>query len=243
MTVHPVRDAERIQRPYQGTYMSARRYVMKTFSDSKSQTLRAKAERFLESRALSGVRRQPAAPRGAGGDVRGPDHRGAGRAAARRPGRLPRPDRRFGGRPRPHRGSARAYRAGHRAGPRLSQPRPRHPDPLGGRTPAAASGHAAAFRPLRGRVRPRRAVGRAAPGGHGGAAHGPRPAEGGRQLGVRRGAPPRRHARRRLARRRGPEGGRARRAGAAQRPGGGAGECHGVGDGPVPLRPLPRSGT
>jgi excinuclease ABC subunit A len=47
VTVHPVRDAGRIQRPYQGTYMSARRYVMKTFSDSKSQTLRAKAERFL----------------------------------------------------------------------------------------------------------------------------------------------------------------------------------------------------
>lgn len=49
VTVHPVRDAERIQRPYQGTYMSARRYVMKTFADSKSPTLRAKAERFLIS--------------------------------------------------------------------------------------------------------------------------------------------------------------------------------------------------
>ncbi|MGQ4377876.1 ATP-binding cassette domain-containing protein [Streptomyces sp. SAS_267] len=47
VTVHPVREAERIQRPYQGTYMSARRYVMKTFSDTKSATLRAKAERFL----------------------------------------------------------------------------------------------------------------------------------------------------------------------------------------------------
>ncbi|MER5936628.1 excinuclease ABC subunit UvrA [Streptomyces sp. NPDC001928] len=47
VTVHPVRDADRIQRPYQGTYMSARRYVMKTFSDSKSATLRTKAERFL----------------------------------------------------------------------------------------------------------------------------------------------------------------------------------------------------
>lgn len=45
--MHPVRDAERIQRPYQGTYMSARRYVLKTFSDTKSPTLRAKAERFL----------------------------------------------------------------------------------------------------------------------------------------------------------------------------------------------------
>ncbi len=49
VTVHPVREAERIQRPYQGTYMSARRYVMKTFAESKSQTLRSKAERFLES--------------------------------------------------------------------------------------------------------------------------------------------------------------------------------------------------
>ncbi|MBC9713833.1 excinuclease ABC subunit UvrA [Streptomyces sp. TRM66268-LWL] len=48
-TVHPVRDAERIQRPYQGTYMSARHYVLKTFAESKSQTLRSKAERFLES--------------------------------------------------------------------------------------------------------------------------------------------------------------------------------------------------
>ncbi|MFJ3024360.1 ATP-binding cassette domain-containing protein [Streptomyces tendae] len=49
VTVHPVRDAGRIQRPYQGTYMSARRYVMKTFADSRSATLRAKAERFLTS--------------------------------------------------------------------------------------------------------------------------------------------------------------------------------------------------
>ncbi|MDV9189142.1 excinuclease ABC subunit UvrA [Streptomyces sp. SR27] len=49
VTVHPVREAGRIQRPYQGTYMSARRYVMRTFADSKSATLRAKAERFLTS--------------------------------------------------------------------------------------------------------------------------------------------------------------------------------------------------
>ncbi|SFS44435.1 excinuclease ABC subunit A [Streptomyces sp. ok210] len=47
VTVHPVREAGRIQRPYQGTYMSARRYVMHTFADTKSRTLRAKAERFL----------------------------------------------------------------------------------------------------------------------------------------------------------------------------------------------------
>ncbi|MFG3509219.1 ATP-binding cassette domain-containing protein [Streptomyces sp. NPDC047821] len=49
VTVHPVREAGRIQRPYQGTYMSARRYVLHTFAESKSQTLRAKAERFLRS--------------------------------------------------------------------------------------------------------------------------------------------------------------------------------------------------
>ncbi|MEE1742691.1 excinuclease ABC subunit UvrA [Streptomyces sp. BE147] len=49
VTVHPVREAGRIQRPYQGTYMSARRYVMHTFADSRSATLRAKAERFLTS--------------------------------------------------------------------------------------------------------------------------------------------------------------------------------------------------
>ncbi|MCJ0875113.1 excinuclease ABC subunit UvrA [Streptomyces sp. AP-93] len=47
VTVHPVREADRIQRPYQGTYMSAQRYVMRTFADSKSLTLRARAEKFL----------------------------------------------------------------------------------------------------------------------------------------------------------------------------------------------------
>ncbi|MFC9682061.1 ATP-binding cassette domain-containing protein [Streptomyces sp. NPDC056948] len=64
VTVHPVRDADRIQRPYQGTYMSARRYVMKTFSDSKSPTLRTKAERFLASApcpACGGSRLRPEA--------------------------------------------------------------------------------------------------------------------------------------------------------------------------------------
>ncbi|MGW0752431.1 ABC transporter [Streptomyces sp. NPDC002587] len=47
VTVHPVREADRIQRPYQGTYMSAHRYVMRTFADSKSTSLRARAESFL----------------------------------------------------------------------------------------------------------------------------------------------------------------------------------------------------
>ncbi|WP_435194294.1 excinuclease ABC subunit UvrA [Streptomyces sp. NRRL F-5630] len=49
VTVEPVREAGRVQRPYQGTYQSARRYVMKTFADSKSDVLRAKAARFLVS--------------------------------------------------------------------------------------------------------------------------------------------------------------------------------------------------
>ncbi|GGW46691.1 excinuclease ABC subunit A [Streptomyces lucensis JCM 4490] len=64
VTVHPVRDADRIQRPYQGTYMSARRYVLKTFSDTRSPTLRAKAERFLTSspcQACGGSRLRPEA--------------------------------------------------------------------------------------------------------------------------------------------------------------------------------------
>ncbi|MFD8231333.1 ATP-binding cassette domain-containing protein [Streptomyces sp. NPDC059696] len=64
VTVHPVRDADRIQRPYQGTYMSAHRYVMKTFADSRSATLRARAERFLTSApcpACGGSRLRPEA--------------------------------------------------------------------------------------------------------------------------------------------------------------------------------------
>ncbi|KUO06589.1 ATP-binding cassette domain-containing protein [Streptomyces caeruleatus] len=64
VTVHPVRDADRIQRPYQGTYMSAHRYVMKTFADSKSPTLRARAERFLAAApcpACGGSRLRPEA--------------------------------------------------------------------------------------------------------------------------------------------------------------------------------------
>ncbi|MER0242624.1 excinuclease ABC subunit UvrA [Streptomyces sp. HSW2009] len=49
VTVHPVRDANRIQRPYQGTYMSAKRYVLHTFADSKSETLRRRVRQFLVS--------------------------------------------------------------------------------------------------------------------------------------------------------------------------------------------------
>ncbi|MEV6179230.1 excinuclease ABC subunit UvrA [Streptomyces sp. NPDC052015] len=64
VTVHPVREANRIQRPYQGTYTSARRYVLKTFADSKSLALRARAERFLTGApcpACGGSRLRPEA--------------------------------------------------------------------------------------------------------------------------------------------------------------------------------------
>lgn len=62
VTVHPVREAGRIQRPYQGTFQSARRYTMHTFADSKSPALRTRAERFLESSlcpACGGSRLRP----------------------------------------------------------------------------------------------------------------------------------------------------------------------------------------
>ncbi|MEU3708882.1 excinuclease ABC subunit UvrA [Streptomyces catenulae] len=47
VTVEPVREAGRIQRPYKGQYMSARRYVLHTFADSKSETLRTRVRGFL----------------------------------------------------------------------------------------------------------------------------------------------------------------------------------------------------
>jgi excinuclease ABC subunit A len=49
VTVHPEREAGRIQRPYQGKYQSAQRYVLHTFADSKSATMRRRMERFLVS--------------------------------------------------------------------------------------------------------------------------------------------------------------------------------------------------
>ncbi|KUJ65975.1 ABC transporter [Streptomyces albus subsp. albus] len=64
VTVHPVREADRIQRPYQGTYTSARRYVLHTFAESRSQTLRARVQRFLVSApcpACRGLRLRPQA--------------------------------------------------------------------------------------------------------------------------------------------------------------------------------------
>ncbi|MEN2423422.1 excinuclease ABC subunit UvrA [Streptomyces rimosus] len=49
VTVHPVREAGRIHRPYQGQYQSAKRYVLHTFADSKSETLRKRVQRYLVS--------------------------------------------------------------------------------------------------------------------------------------------------------------------------------------------------
>lgn len=49
VTVHPVREAGRIQRPYQGTYQSAKRYVLHTFAGTKSATMRQRVRRFLVS--------------------------------------------------------------------------------------------------------------------------------------------------------------------------------------------------
>jgi excinuclease ABC subunit A len=47
VTVHPQREAHRIQRPYQGMYTSARRLVLRMYAESKSESRRAKAGRFL----------------------------------------------------------------------------------------------------------------------------------------------------------------------------------------------------
>ena len=50
VTVHAEREAHRIQRPYQGTYQSARRYVLHTLANSQSATLRRKALQHVEIR-------------------------------------------------------------------------------------------------------------------------------------------------------------------------------------------------
>ncbi|MFH9419457.1 excinuclease ABC subunit UvrA [Streptomyces sp. NPDC017529] len=54
VTVHPVREAGRIHRPYQGQYQSAKRYVLHTFADSKSETLRKRVQRYLVSAPCPG---------------------------------------------------------------------------------------------------------------------------------------------------------------------------------------------
>jgi len=50
VTVHAEREAHRIQRPYQGTYQSARRYVLHTLASTGSATLRRKALQHVEVR-------------------------------------------------------------------------------------------------------------------------------------------------------------------------------------------------
>jgi excinuclease ABC subunit A len=49
VTVYAEREAHRIQRPYQGTYMSAAAYVRHTFATTNSAVLRKRVSRFMES--------------------------------------------------------------------------------------------------------------------------------------------------------------------------------------------------
>lgn len=49
VTVHAQREAHRIQRPYQGTYQSAANYVLHTFANTNSATLRKRALGFMDS--------------------------------------------------------------------------------------------------------------------------------------------------------------------------------------------------
>ncbi len=50
VTVHAHREAHRIQRPYQGTYQSARRYVLSTLANTGSTTLRRRVLEYVEVR-------------------------------------------------------------------------------------------------------------------------------------------------------------------------------------------------
>ncbi|MBR8745166.1 excinuclease ABC subunit UvrA [Nocardiopsis sp. MG754419] len=59
VTVHPVREAGRTHRPYQGEYSSARRLVLKAYGTSASEARRRKAAAFMENRtcgACGGLR-------------------------------------------------------------------------------------------------------------------------------------------------------------------------------------------
>jgi excinuclease ABC subunit A len=49
VTVHPVREAGRVQGPYEGKYSSARRYVLHTLANSMSATMRQRVLRFVET--------------------------------------------------------------------------------------------------------------------------------------------------------------------------------------------------
>jgi excinuclease ABC subunit A len=53
VTVHAEREAHRIQRPYQGTYMSAASYVRHTFATTDSATLRKRVSQFMERSVCS----------------------------------------------------------------------------------------------------------------------------------------------------------------------------------------------
>ena len=53
VTVHAQREAHRIQRPYQGTYMSAASYVLHTFGTTNSATLRKRVAQFMETSKCS----------------------------------------------------------------------------------------------------------------------------------------------------------------------------------------------
>jgi excinuclease ABC subunit A len=50
VTVHPVREAGRVHRPYQGKYSSARRLVLKAYASSASETRRRRAAEFMVDR-------------------------------------------------------------------------------------------------------------------------------------------------------------------------------------------------
>ncbi|MFL1381876.1 ATP-binding cassette domain-containing protein [Nocardiopsis protaetiae] len=50
VTVHPVREAGRVQRPYQGAYSSARRLVLKAYASSASEARKEKARGFMDER-------------------------------------------------------------------------------------------------------------------------------------------------------------------------------------------------
>lgn len=54
VTVHAQREAHRIQRPYQGTYMSAAAYVRHTFGTTGSVVLRKRVERFMTRSLCTG---------------------------------------------------------------------------------------------------------------------------------------------------------------------------------------------
>ena len=66
VTVVPEREAGRIQRPYQGRFASARRYLLRTLSETRSATQRARALRYVVTspcRTCGGRRLRPDALR------------------------------------------------------------------------------------------------------------------------------------------------------------------------------------